>query len=92
MSHFDDKPSDSDVVNNYWFSAKKYGWGWGLPSAWQGWVTLLIYFLLLAVSAYLFNPETESTAFVFSAIVLTVLLVLVCWAKGEPAAWRWGKK
>ncbi len=22
----------------YWFPAKTYGWGWGLPVTWQGWV------------------------------------------------------
>jgi hypothetical protein len=21
-----------------WFPAKRYGWGWGLPCCWQGWV------------------------------------------------------
>ncbi|MEH6568213.1 MAG: hypothetical protein V7709_03995 [Halioglobus sp.] len=92
MQKVENTPSDSNPTKNYWFSAKKYGWGWGLPSAWQGWLTLIIYFLLLAVSAYLFSPETESIAFVISAIVLTAILVLVCWSKGEPAAWRWGEK
>lgn len=24
---------------NIWFPAKKFGWGWGLPKVWQGWVT-----------------------------------------------------
>ena len=28
----------------YWFPAKKYGWGWGLPSTWQGWVVYCVYF------------------------------------------------
>lgn len=23
-----------------WFPAKRYGWGWGLPVTWQGWVVL----------------------------------------------------
>ena len=22
----------------YWFAAKTYGWGWGLPTVWQGWL------------------------------------------------------
>ena len=22
----------------YWFPAKRFGWGWGLPLSWQGWV------------------------------------------------------
>ena len=24
-----------------WFPAKKFGWGWGLPKVWQGWVVLV---------------------------------------------------
>ncbi|HTS17465.1 MAG TPA: hypothetical protein VMP11_07825 [Verrucomicrobiae bacterium] len=30
------RPNDKRV----WFRAKRYGWGWGLPCAWQGWVVL----------------------------------------------------
>ena len=22
----------------YWFPAKRYGWGWGMPNTWQGWL------------------------------------------------------
>jgi hypothetical protein len=29
-----------------WFPAKRYGWGWGLPVAWQGWVVLLAWLAL----------------------------------------------
>jgi len=21
---------------DYWFPAKRYGWGWGIPNRWQG--------------------------------------------------------
>jgi hypothetical protein len=31
----------------YWFPAKRYGWGWGLPSTWEGWVVLAVYLALL---------------------------------------------
>ncbi len=27
----------------YWFPAKRYRWGWGLPSVWQGWVVMGIF-------------------------------------------------
>jgi hypothetical protein len=26
----------------YWFPAKTYGWGWGLPSTWEGWLVLVV--------------------------------------------------
>ncbi len=31
---------------DFWFPAKSYGWGWGLPVKWQGWLVLLAYFAL----------------------------------------------
>ena len=27
----------------YWFPAKRYGWGWGLPVRWQGWVVMAVF-------------------------------------------------
>lgn len=27
----------------FWFRAKRYGWGWGLPVRWQAWVVLIAY-------------------------------------------------
>ena len=76
--------------NHYWFPAKKYGWGWGLPSVWQGWVTLLIYLGLIGLSAYEFPPEEKAIQFIFFSIVFTVMLLAVCWIKGEPPRWRNG--
>lgn len=36
-----------------WFPAKRYGWGWGLPVAWQGWVVLLLFAIGIVASAWL---------------------------------------
>jgi hypothetical protein len=33
----------------YWFAAKRYGWGWGIPSSWQGWLVLAAFGALLVV-------------------------------------------
>ncbi len=38
---------DNDPGNDYWFTAKLYGWGWGLPTCWQGWVVLHAYVLCM---------------------------------------------
>ncbi len=27
----------------YWFPAKRYGWGWGIPNTWQGWLVLAVF-------------------------------------------------
>ncbi len=29
--------------HRYWFRSKRYGYGYGLPIAWQGWVVLLLW-------------------------------------------------
>jgi len=75
----------------FWFPAKRYGWGWGLPVAWQGWAVLIAYAALLAAGAMLLLPERRAL-FVAHAAVVTALLVLVCWLKGEKPRWRWGDK
>ena len=74
----------------YWFAAKRYGWGWGLPSAWQGWAVLACYFALVALGLAVFPARTESHALIAYLLIVTALLVAVCWLKGEPPRWRWG--
>lgn len=32
---------------NIWFPAKMFGWGWGFPVKWQGWVVFGLYLILL---------------------------------------------
>jgi len=76
----------------YWFPAKKFGWGWGLPSVWQGWVTIIFYLGSIPLIIYFFPPEENFVLFIFSTSVLTALLIVVCWVKGEPPKWRWGKQ
>ena len=78
-------------THQYWFAAKKHGWGWGLPLVWQGWVTLAVYGGLTILLVFTFPPEENTTVFIFLTIALSALLILVCRIKGEPAKWRWGK-
>ena len=75
---------------NYWFAAKRYGWGWGLPLAWQGWIVLAIFVALVIAGVVLFPPHQSPVAFIIYVVALSVLLTIVCWIKGEPPRWRWG--
>lgn len=75
----------------YWFPIKRYGWGWGLPNCWQGWVVLALYFLLLFLGVWLFPPDERHVEFLIYIQVITIVLVFVCWLKGEPPRWRWGR-
>jgi hypothetical protein len=51
---------DLPVASNpprYWFPAKRYGWGWGLPCTWQGWLVLAAYLGLMVGAARLCPPR-----------------------------------
>lgn len=76
----------------YWFAAKRYGWGWGLPRTWQGWVVLAIYLACVALAARMVPPGSQPAAFGASVLLLTCVLVVICWITGEPPRWRWGER
>ena len=77
----------------YWFPAKKhFGWGWGLPTAWQGWVVLVVFFCLIVAGSVVLLPSYDPQVFVAYTVFLSLLLVAVCWAKGEHPRWHWGKE
>ena len=70
----------------YWFPARRYGWGWGLPHTWQGWTVLDTYLAILIGSLFLAMFGGGGTAlFGLASIVLaTAGLIYVCYKKGEP--------
>jgi len=75
----------------YWFPAKRYGWGWGFPITWQGWVVFAVYFLALPLGCLFFPPHQRGVEFFAYTQGISLALVFVCWLKGEPTRWRWGK-
>jgi lipoprotein signal peptidase len=80
------------ALPRYWFPAKRYGWGWGPPRTWQGWLVLAVFFAVLVVGAAVFLPAQRPVAFVAYTAILSGALIAVCYATGEPPRWRWGKK
>ena len=74
----------------YWFRAKRYGWGWGLATCWQGWVVYAVYFMLLGLVVYIFRVDHHPVTFVLLIAALSFVLFVVCKLKGEPPRWRWG--
>ena len=75
-------------TRKYWFRAKRYGWGWGLPSAWQGWAVLFTYFALVLGGIPVIQASRGSVVYIAYLLALTVILVAVCWLTGEPSGWR----
>lgn len=72
----------------YWFPAKRRGWGWGPPRTWQAWVVIVSWLIAVAAAARGLLPIHRG-AFGIVVLLLVVLLLSICRAKGEPPAWRW---
>jgi hypothetical protein len=79
----------------YWFKRKTYGWGW-TPSTWEGWFITIMYIM---AALYIFR-KIDSTShsasdtligFTYPLILLTFILIIVCYFKGEEPRWQWGK-
>lgn len=81
----------SDCGNKkFWFRAKRYGWGWGLPCSWQGWVVTLLYLLVVVGLAFVLESAASVVPFIVSLVATSAVLLVICWFKGEPTKWRWG--
>nr|WP_294548500.1 hypothetical protein [uncultured Rhodopila sp.] len=86
---WEEKPTMQNATR-YWFPAKRYGWGWGLPITWQGWLSVAV-FLGLAIAGLLIFPlKMAPAAYIAYTAVLSGLFVAVAWLKGERPRWRWG--
>ena len=81
----------TDQDQRYWFRAKRYGWGWGLPITWQGWAVFVAWFAVFICGTLYFIPRRPVPYLVFT-LVLSLLLVAICYKKGEPPRWRWGDR
>jgi len=72
-----------------WFAAKTYGWGWGFPTRWQGWVVMAAFLAAIIVG----SPLVKKGPLVFVAycVGLGAVLLGICYWKGETPRWRWGE-
>jgi len=75
-----------------WFPAKTYGYGWGLPCVWQGWVVMLAYVGLVIAASVFIPPSVHMKSWLVAMVGLSFMFCLVGWWKGEKPAWRWGNK
>lgn len=73
-----------------WFAAKRFGYGSGMPIAWQGWV-LLGGFVALAVGAGLlaeYIPGIGSIIAISVMIPATIGFVMIA-RRRTRGGWRW---
>lgn len=76
--------------DNAWWAPKRFGYGTGLPIAWQGWAVTLAYCLTVALGAYVVLPHSI-LGFVAIMLAATGTFILVCARKTRGGwKWRWG--
>lgn len=66
-----------------WFAPKRFGYGAGLPIAWQGWAVLVAY-LAVVIGV----PRLWPHAAAFVEIPATIAVVWVAYAKTR-GGWTW---
>jgi len=82
----------NDNPNNYWFKAKIYWWWW-TPVKWQGWLVIFTYVLLLIIFSLEIKKYSTinevSLYFLTPILLLTFLLIYICYKTGEKPRWQW---
>jgi len=81
-----------------WFAPKKFGYGVGLPVAWQGWVTLGLHGSLVAAGVPLLKLADHTallslgdhSAFLLYTLTVTAVFIPLYVAKTRGGwKWRW---
>jgi hypothetical protein len=80
-------PSDPRPI---WFPAKRYGWGWGMPVTWQGWMVMILWYIVVILGAILLAGRSLP-AFLAFIVIMVSLLISICYLRGERPRWRWGR-
>ncbi|KHK92551.1 hypothetical protein [Novosphingobium malaysiense] len=78
-----------------WFAPKRYGYGAGLPIAWQGWALLAAYCAGITGAGLLAQngAPAERTAAFALVLVLTALLIAIAARRTRGRwKWRWGER
>lgn len=74
-----------------WFRPKRYGYGSGLPIAWQGWLLIAAHVALIMGVAAILRDEPLALAAGVTAIALAPMPLYAAKTDGGWR-WRWGKK
>lgn len=67
-----------------WFAPKRYGYGSGLPVAWEGWLALALYVAAMIAATALLHGMLRLAAYV----AVTTAFAVVC-ARTTEGGWRW---
>ena len=78
----------SDENDGAWFAPKRFGYGAGVPIAWQGWAVLAAFAVMLIASSIVLLPR-HRLWFIIVAVVLSIALTLLTATKTRGGLhWR----
>ena len=69
-----------------WFAPKRYGYGSGLPIAWQGWALLSAYMAIVGLATWLLSAVPIA---LFAVTISATFLLLLIAARTTRGGWRW---
>ncbi|WP_421989478.1 hypothetical protein [Qipengyuania sp.] len=72
-----------------WFAPKRYGYGAGLPIAWQGWAVLAVYIIVMIAPAPLIERDPIVGLAIVAPIWLVATILVIFIAKRKTrGGWR----
>ena len=69
-----------------WFAPKRFGYGSGLPIAWQGWVLTIGFLIITFAASVLLAPHPLALPALLAPA--TILFLSIC-ARTTRGGWRW---
>jgi hypothetical protein len=74
-----------------WFAPKRFGFGSGLPIAWQGWAILLGFIAISAVLAVTLADRPIALVAILIPLGVSFMVISARTTRGGWR-WRWGKE
>ena len=84
-------PPPTKTPRQIWFPAKRYGWGWGPPVCWQGWLVTAAYVAAMAGGAVWLGGPKRAPIFVAYALTLSFLPCRSVLVEGRDAPLELGR-
>jgi hypothetical protein len=69
-----------------WFAPKRFGYGSGLPIAWQGWAILIGY---IAITVIALSFAATRPIVIFAVMIPATVALMLVTARTTRGGWRW---
>lgn len=75
------------MTDGDWFAPKRYGYGAGLPIAWQGWAVLIAYLVVTIGAAIWLFPRHPIAALAIMGLATAALFPVT--KRHTKGGWKW---